>query len=345
MRNLAPARFKSSGRPRRPPGPPAAVPPEELPGLEAPWPWRALPGRFTRGAAPRRSICLSVLPARDVPSLGLHPRSSSRFGSLTVHQSSHVLVSSPQVRTRFGSARGRRGGRGARDARAVDAGTRGAAARAGGRGRGGSRPAVVSARQVAPSSRPQARTRHARCAPPAQPSALRPVHRRLTARPPRWPRASHSSGPMGAAPRARRPMGAPLGPGGGRSWAGRGGLPRPLPQSPARRRRTQRPPPPPASVSTTAMAASSALPGGPASLRTTWAQRGECRRAASPPWSLVFFFLLGSQVPLPLPPPPVLLTLDFPPSPQSCSRGPVPSLLPMTDSARGPEAGPFHSFI
>lgn len=245
MRNLAPARFKSSGRPRRPPGPPAAVPPEELPGLEAPWPWRALPGRFTRGAAPRRSICLSVLPARDVPSLGLHPRSSSRFGSLTVHQSSHVLVSSPQVRTRFGSARGRRGGRGARDARAVDAGTRGAAARAGGRGRGGSRPAVVSARQVAPSSRPQARTRHARCAPPAQPSALRPVHRRLTARPPRWPRASHSSGPMGAAPRARRPMGAPLGPGGGRSWAGRGGLPRPLPQSPARRRRTQRPPPAP----------------------------------------------------------------------------------------------------
>uniref|UniRef100_A0A8D1KVF5 Small integral membrane protein 4 n=1 Tax=Sus scrofa TaxID=9823 RepID=A0A8D1KVF5_PIG len=96
VRNLAPARFKSSGRPRRPPGPPAAVPPEELPGLEAPWPWRALPGRFTRGAAPRRSICLSVLPARDVPSLGLHPRSSSRFGSLTVHQSSHVLVSSPQ---------------------------------------------------------------------------------------------------------------------------------------------------------------------------------------------------------------------------------------------------------
>lgn len=77
------------------------------------------------------------------------------------------------MRAEVGAACGCLGGRGARGAGTVGAGTRGAAARAGGRGRGSSRPAVASAQQPAPSDRPQPRTRHAHRAPPA-PAARRP---------------------------------------------------------------------------------------------------------------------------------------------------------------------------
>lgn len=101
-------------------------------------------------------------PGRAPAAARIHPRRPSHLGSPTVHQSPHVLVTSPQVRAELGAAGGRRGGRGARGTGAVGAGTRGAAARAGGRGRRGSRPAVAPARQPAPSGRPQPRTRHAR---------------------------------------------------------------------------------------------------------------------------------------------------------------------------------------
>ena len=312
-------------------------------------PTTALPprsgARDDSGAVPCNSV---RRPGSRVPPRGLHPRRSSRSGSPTVHQSPHVLVSSPQVCAGLGAAGGRRGRRRARGAGAVGAGTRGAATRAGGRGRGGSRPAVVSARQVAPSGCPQPHTRHARCAPPALPSALRPVRRPPTPRPPPWPRAPHGGRPMGAARGARPPMGASLCPGGREVPDGAGQAPRP---------------PPPVSRATQEDSAPHfGIYGGdggfffpplgrleglrkavPARLRTARARRGEGQSAAGPP-----------RPPGPLSPP--LLPGPLAPSPTSCppdlrSSAPSPSPAagvlfpaPLPDgSARGPETGPFHS--
>ncbi|KAJ8788042.1 hypothetical protein J1605_022603 [Eschrichtius robustus] len=151
---------RNKPRTRPPPGVPRSPqdpPPESLPkgcpalGLWGPGephhgasPEERRPGRLGSGAL---ELGPSVRrPGSRVPPRGLHPRRSSRSGSPTVHQSPHVLVSSPQVCAGLGAAGGRRGRRRARGAGAVGAGTRGAATRAGGRGRGGSRPAVVSAR-------------------------------------------------------------------------------------------------------------------------------------------------------------------------------------------------------
>lgn len=326
---------RNKPRTRPPPGVPRSPqdpPPESLPkscpalGLWGPGephhgapPEERRPGRLGSGTL---ELGPSVRrPGSRVPPRGLHARRSSRSGSPTVHQSPHVLVSSPQVCAGLGAAGGRR----ARGAGAVGAGTRRAATRTGGRGRGGSRPAVVSARQAAPSGRPQPHTRHARCAPPALPSALRPVRRPPTARPPPWPRAPHSGRPMGAARGARLPMGASLCPGGGRSRTGRGGLPDPLPQSPERPRRTLRPfgiyggdggsffPP---------LGRQAGLRKAvPARLRTARARRGKGQSAAGPP-----------RPPGPLSPP--LLPGPPAPSPTSC-----PSDLRSSAPSPSPAAG------
>lgn len=127
--------------------------------------------RTARGRCPgARSVCPSPRRASTSP---LHRR-PSHSGSPTVHQSPHILVTSPQVRAELRASGGQRGGRRAWSARAVGAGARRAAARAGWRGRGGTQPVVASARQPAPSDRPQPRTHHARSSPPVQPSARPP---------------------------------------------------------------------------------------------------------------------------------------------------------------------------
>lgn len=254
-RNKPRARAPASKRPQdhASPGPPSR---------RAAGPWGSGAPHHRASPEERRVPADSQAVPWSLPPLGLHPRRSSRSGSLTMHQSPHVLVSSPQVCAGLGGAAGRRrGGRGARGARAVGAGTRGAATWAGGRGRGGSRPAVVSARHPAPSGRPQPRTRHARCAPPAQPSALRPVRRPSDCAPATV--ASCSLTAAGQWARRAEPVrqwARPSAPAGREvpGEAGQGGLPGPFPQSPERSR-SLRPP----AVSAEAMAALSVLlPGG-----------------------------------------------------------------------------------
>lgn len=293
--NKAPARcLWASGRPQRPRDEPMEPFPKSRPASGAPAsPTGALSPKngtpTARGGAPALgpSVCHpgARLQPRGTPPQRLPPHS----GSPTVHQSSHILVTSPQVSAELGAAGGCRGGRRARSAGAVGAGTRGAAAGAGGRGRGGSRPAVAWARQPAPSGRPQPRTRHARSSPSAEPSARRPVRRPPTERPPRWPRAPHQGWPMGAARGAWPANGRALWPG-GREVPGRGGSdsPAPSPESSARLC-TLRPP----SVATAALAAPS-VPlrevGGPrnaavpARLRTAGARRAhfDLRSSFSP---------------------------------------------------------------
>lgn len=244
--NKPPVGPPASGRrggPRGPRDDPLEPPPKSCQAFGLRDPGERHQRAFPKERRPGRPVCPS--PGRAPAAARIHPRRPSRCGSPTVHQSPHVLVTSPQVRADFGAARGRRGGRGARGARAVGAGTRGAAARAGGCGRGGSRPAVAPARQPAPSGRPQPRTRHARRALPAQPSARRPVRRPPTARPPRWPRAPHGGRPMGAARGAPPANGRAPRPGGaGGPGTGRGGADSRAPSPVSARPRTQRSAPP-----------------------------------------------------------------------------------------------------